>query len=96
MVRTGENRIRRRRRESARAAISPRGLVAPGVPMWVYGTRENAAPQEALRPLQNAPESGAPQRASAVNMVRFGSLGDPDCRSIEGPGVHRRGLSGAA
>lgn len=81
MVRTGENRMRGRRREPVRAAISPHGLVAPG--------------RDALRPLQNIPERSALQRAGGHG-VRLGSLGDPDRRSVEGPGVHRRGLSGAA
>ena len=98
MAKMSEGRMRSRRRNSARAAISPRGLVdlGPGAPAWVYGTRSEAVSRDALRPLPKTPEPNAVQRAMGKNMVRFDSREGLARCSIERFGIHWRNHSGAA
>ena len=98
MAKMSEGRRRSRRRNSARAAISPRGLVdlGPGASAWVYGIRSETVSRDALRPLPKTPQPNAGQRAMGKNMVRFDSREDPARCSIERFGIHRRNHSGAA
>ena len=89
MVRTGEIRLRGRRRNSARAAISRRESLLLG---WWCPRRSGVA----RRPSTFAGCSGsrsALQRASEVNMVLFGARVDLNHASIEGPGVRLSGLA---
>jgi hypothetical protein len=98
MAKMSEGRMRSRRRNSARAAISPRGLVDLGLvaSAWVYGTRSEAVSRDALRPLPKTPEPNAVQRAMGKNMVRFDSREGLARCSIKRFGIHRRNHSGAA
>jgi hypothetical protein len=98
MAKMSEGRMRSRRRNSARAAISPRGLVDLGLvaSAWVYGTRSEAVSRDALRPLPKTPEPNAVQRAMGKNMVCFDSREGLVRCSIKRFGIHRRNHSGAA
>ena len=89
MVRTGEIRVRSRGRNSARAAISRRDLLAPGLAV----PAEKRCRMTLIDLCGMLRSRSALQRASDKNMVLFGSPADPDHASIEGPGVRPSGLA---